>query len=243
MTRKILVPLVAGVAATALACHGDTPLQPGAEAPVEAVAQSAAAPGVPGAATSAVYWFADGSEVDGAVARLVRTADALRIRSHTTGLDSGHVMTMWWVVFNHPEHCAHGEGGMACGEGDLFHGPEGPTGVEPACVYTDGSMVGGNGHARFADRLPVGESRDSCIDFFVDLVPGLEGEDHGLTNPLGAEVHLVVRSHGPRLPGQVREQRSTFAGGCDAFLDAGAEHELEPGECSDMQFAVFPGDS
>jgi len=91
--------------------------------------------------------------------------------------------------------------------------------------------------------LTVGEHRDSCIDFFVDLVPRLEGEDHGLTNPQGAEVHLVLRSHGPRIPGQVAEQRTTFAGGCEFFLDPGATHELEPGQCSDLQFAVFPAGS
>jgi len=27
----------------------------------------------------------------------------------------------------------------------------------------------------------------------------LEGQDHGRTNPVGAGVHLVVRSHGPGL--------------------------------------------
>jgi hypothetical protein len=242
MNRKLLITLVAGVAAATAACDQDTPLQPGAEARVGSAASSAAGPELPFESTSAVYWFADGSEVDDATARLVRSADAIRTRTHTTGLDPGHVMTMWWVVFNHPEHCQHGAGGMACGEGDLFDGPYGPTGVEPACVYTDGSIVGGNGNARFNDRLRIGESRDSCIDFFVDLVPGLKGQDHGLTNPAGAEVHLVVRSHGPRIPGQIGEQRSTFAGGCIDFLDPGAEHELEPGECSDLQFAVFPAD-
>jgi hypothetical protein len=189
--------------------------------------------------TAGVLTFADGEPVDGATARLTRDDDTLATRTDTRDLDHRHVMTLWWVIFNHPEHCAHGEGDMSCGEGDLFDGPDGPTGVEPSCIYADGSLVGGNGHARFADRLVVDEVRDSCIDFFVGLVPDLDGEDYGLTNPEGAEVHLVVRSHGPRIPGEVAEQRSTFDGGCEDFLDAGATHELEPGECSDLQFAVF----
>jgi hypothetical protein len=203
---------------------------------------TAAAGGPPEQETADVLSFADGAAVEGATARLTRGADTLAIRADTRGLDHLHVQTLWWVIFNHPEHCQFGEGGAACGEGDLFDGPEGPTGVEPGCVYADGSVVGGNGHARFADRLTVGESRDSCIDFFVDLVPELEGADHGLTNPEGAEVHFVVRSHGPLLPGQVPEQRGSFAGGCQTFLDAGATHVLEPGECSDLQFSMFlPG--
>ena len=198
-----------------------------------------AAGGPPDQETTDVLTFADGEAVDGATARLTRSAEALATRTDTRDLDHRHVMTLWWVVFNHPEHCEHGEGDVSCGEGDLFEGSEGPTGVEPSCMYADGSLVGGNGHARFADRLAVGEARDSCIDFFVDLVPDLQGADHGLTNPEGAEVHLVVRSHGPRIPGKVAEQRSTFAGGCEDFLEAGATRELAPGECSDLQFAVF----
>jgi len=195
--------------------------------------------GPPGQETADVLAFADLEVVSEDTARLVRGADSLHTRTSTRDLDHGHVITLWWVIFNNPEACT-GEG---CGEADLFDGPDGPTGVEPSCMYADGSIVGGNGHARFIDRLTVGESRDSCIDFFVDLVPGLEGEDHGLTNPEGAEIHLVVRSHGPRIPGQVAEQRGTFAGGCEHFLEAGATHELEPSECSDLQFAVFPAGS
>jgi hypothetical protein len=204
------------------------------------LATTAAAAGPPEQRTTDVFTFAEGDAVDGATARLIHGSDSLYTRTDTRDLDHGHVLTLWWIVFNHPEHCEHGQGELACGELDLFDGPDGPTGVEPACVYADGSLVGGNGHARFTDRLTVGEARDSCIDFFVDAVPQLEGQDHGLTNPEGAEVHLVVRSHGPRIPGQVGEQRSTFAGGCEEFLGAGAEHELEPGQCSDLQFAGFP---
>lgn len=200
----------------------------------------AASGGPPSQETADVMTFADIEQVDGATARLTRGEHTLATRTDTRDLDHGHVITMWWVVFNQPEHCEHGEEDVACGMGDLFDSPEGPTGVEPSCLYADGSLVGGNGHAQFSDRLTVGEARDSCIAFFVDAVDGLEGDDHGLTNPEGAEVHLVVRSHGPRIPGEVRDQRSSFAGGCERFLDAGAPHTLEPGECSDLQFAVLP---
>ncbi len=197
---------------------------------------TAGASGPPGQQSTDLYTFADSEPVVDATARLVRGADSLHTRTDTRDLDHGHVVTLWWVIFNHPEKCA----GDGCGEADLFDGPDGPTGVGPSCVYAEGSIVGGNGQARFIDRLAVGETRDSCIDFFVDAVDGLEGEDHGLTNPSGAEVHLVVRSHGPRIPGQIDEQRGTFAGGCEDFLDPGATHVLDPGECSDLQFAVFP---
>lgn len=35
-----------------------------------------------------------------------------------------------------------------------------------------------------------------------------------LTNPHGAEIHFVVRTHGPALPGQADEQTTTLNGGC-----------------------------
>jgi hypothetical protein len=182
-----------------------------------------------------VLSFVDMEVVDGAAARLVRSANAVQTRTNTAELDHHHVMTLWWVIFNNPEYCQ----GEACGEADLFDGPDGPTNVQPSCIYADGSIVGGNGHARFQDRLKVGETRDSCIDFFVDLDPDLEGRDYGLQNPEGAEIHLVVRSHGPLIPGLVKDQRSTFAGGCEYFLPPGRE-DLQEGQCSDLQFAVFP---
>jgi hypothetical protein len=37
-----------------------------------------------------------------------------------TALQPGDAFTLWWVVFNAPEACTHGEGGLRCGEGDLL---------------------------------------------------------------------------------------------------------------------------
>lgn len=181
------------------------------------------------ATTSPVYTFANMEEVG--ASNLVRSSDQLGVKIHTTGLIHHQAITLWWVIFNNPEECSEG----ACGEPDLFN-----PAVEPSCIYADGDIVGGNGHSRFHDRLKVGDRRDSCIDFFVDADPELEGEDYGLLNPEGAEVHFVIRSHGPLIPGMVPEMRSTFAGGCEYNLDPGVTPE-NPGECSDLQFAIhFP---
>jgi hypothetical protein len=198
----------------------------------------AAGGGPPEQESADVLTFADVEVVEGATARLTRDDDALMTRTDTRELDHHHAMTLWWVIFNHPDECEYGEKGAACGLGDVMAAVAAPTDAQVGCVYGSGSIVGGNGYARFTDRLPVGEVRDSCIDHFAQEFE-LEGIDHGLTNPEGAEVHLVVRSHGPLIPGQVAEQRSTFAGGCTAFLGPG-EEGLKPGECSDLQFAVFP---
>lgn len=54
----------------------------------------------------------------------------------------------------------------------------------------------------------------------------------GLTNPTQAEIHAVVRTHGPVIPGMVDEQIHTFNGGCDP----GQPNE---GQCQDLQFTAF----
>ncbi len=226
--------------AVLIACDGNDPLQPAAGAGEALTAEKGTAMnlGVPAETRAEVIRFSDMEVVEGARAGLLREADAVRTRTHTTELPHRDVVTLWWVIFNNPEECEHGAGQMACGEMDLFDGPDGPTGVEPSCVYADGSIVGKNRTARYHDRLTMGEVRDSCIDHFVGAFEEVEGKDYGLTNPAGAEIHLVMRSHGPLIPGRVPEQRSTFAGGCEEFLPPGVE-ELAPGECSDLQFAVF----
>lgn len=69
-------------------------------------------------------------------------------------------------------------------------------GVDP---MNSGSLVaGGSGKATFSGRVKAGEIGDRGV---------------GLLNPTGAEIHLVIRDHGPKLPGNA--QLSEFGGGCD----------------------------
>ena len=173
--------------------------------------------------TQPVYNFADLPDnlTEVGSSKLIRTEDHLGVKLHTTGLVKHQVITVWWVIFNNPEYCED----TPCGMPDLFD-----ENVQPACLYADGDIVSGNGNSRYQGRLNIGDERDSCLDFF-------EGEDHGLLNPEGAEVHFVVRSHGPLIPGMVPEMRSTFAGGCEEHLDQGITPE-QLGECADLQFAV-----
>lgn len=218
--RKLLSLSVAGLLALAIgACQeGPTQLEQ-SEVPAadRATAQS----------IEPVLTFGAMEEVG--TSRLVRSADAITTRTNTSALVPRHVTTLWWVIFNNPEECSDG----TCGADDLFE----PTDAKPSCPYADGSIVGGNGDARYQDRLTVGEDRNSCIEFLVGANEELEGEDHGLLNPEGAEIHVVVRSHGPLIPGKVPEMRSTFAGACEDFLEAGTVPD-EQGECADLQFAV-----
>ena len=142
-------------------------------------------------------------------ATLYRSSQELEMRIATSGLVMNSSYTVWWVVFNNPSACVGG-----CGMDDLSR-PE----VRASVLYAAGFVTGlgdtGNVTAYLrAGRLPSG------LD--VELGDGLEPG-----NGFGAEVHMVVRSHGLTLPGVVDQQIGSFNGGCNAV-------------CANVQAAVFP---
>jgi hypothetical protein len=177
---------------------------------------------------SNVYWFSDGTVVGGASAHLVRTPNGVSMNIGTAGLETGAAYTVWWVVFNHPEFCAHGvEPVTTCGEPDLFN-PE----VGGAVLYAAGHIVGGTERATFAGGLRLGDL-SGCQEPFAGF--GACGE--GLTNPEGAEIHLVIRSHDQFIPAMLPAMFQTFVGGCTPESSLGAG--TGPNECEDQQFAAF----
>jgi len=172
--------------------------------------------------TSPVLRFADASVVEGAWSSLVRTPAGVSMTLHTTEIPEGSVTTVWWIVFNHPENCSHGEGPFRCGEGDLLaFGGDGSAG--DSVLRAAGHVVGGNGVANWAGALRIGDTSEA-----------LWGP--GLTNPSGADVHLVVHSHGPKIPGLAANMIHSFGGGC-ANVPPGTGTP-GPNLCWDPQFSV-----
>lgn len=94
-------------------------------------------------------------------------------------------------------HPEHCDG--ACDSTDLTN-PD----VEGVSTWLTG-RVAGRGPTVFAGRLRVGDE---------------------LTNPTGAEIHLIVRTHGPVIRGLRREQITTLNGGCP------------PNTCANVQMAI-----
>jgi hypothetical protein len=178
--------------------------------------------------SSNVYRFADGTPVDNASAALLRNASGLKMTIHTNDLPAGDTFTIWWVVFNFPENCEHPiEGLAACSEEDLFIEAVGAT-----VLYAAGNIAGGNGKSNFGSSLRSNDL-SGCQAPFDEF--GLCRE--GLVNSYGAEVHFVVRTHGPKIPGMVNQQIGTFAGGCTPETSFGAGDG--PIECEDLQFGIF----
>jgi hypothetical protein len=98
-------------------------------------------------------------------------------------------------------------------------------------MHAAGGIVDEDGTVEFGAHARVG-----------DTSRALTGP--GLVDPRGAEVILVIKSHGPKIPHLVSDQMHTFAGGCADQSDAppGTPPELlgEPGpnDCAELQVSV-----
>ncbi|MGH3648728.1 MAG: hypothetical protein ACRDTM_16330 [Micromonosporaceae bacterium] len=189
-----------------------------------ALAFAAPAQAAVGSSTSAVQLFSDGSAVPGASSTLTRTGRGVSVSLRTSGLTAGDAVTVWWVVFNHPEECQ----GMAgspyrCGEPDLFN-PD----VEASVQYAGGHIIGGSGSYSIGSYLSEGDTTGCAL--------GDELLCAGLIDAQVADVHFVVRTHGEALPEYLPGQFQSFGGACgnvpEEFGGGG------PNMCEDLQFSV-----
>jgi hypothetical protein len=159
--------------------------------------------------TANIIDFHTGVAVGGAVT-MYRGINVVDAAVATSGLDQNAAYTVWWVVFNRPNHCVGG-----CGEDDLAR-PE----VRPSVFYAAGFVTGNDGTANVTAHLEAGALPEG-----VDVLLG-RGLHRG--NGLRAEIHLVVRSHGPIIPGMVDKQISTFDPACAVCDDEQAAVLLPP---------------
>jgi hypothetical protein len=93
-------------------------------------------------------------------------------------------------------------------------------------TYAAGHVVGNSGKGNFSAHISVGDIFD---------------------NPLTAEVHLALRTHGPAQPDMMPDQIHTIDGGC--LLDEGIGYPSGPalyadsdllGYCANVQVAMHP---
>ncbi|MFW6075726.1 MAG: hypothetical protein ACOC9Y_09030 [Chloroflexota bacterium] len=165
------------------------------------------------------------TEVEGATARLLATDSAITTVLNTRQLDTGHPHTVWVVIINRPDLCE----ATPCDSADIL---ERTDTVEANIAYGDGRVVHGRA-APFQARVPVGEIEGGWFD-------------HELSNPRGAEVHLVVMDHGPLIPELRHEMTSTLRAGCtDESVPAAyppvafADGTPGPNTCRLVQAAIF----
>ena len=150
------------------------------------------------------------------------------IRVGATGLEPGHTYTMWVVYFNDSTLCVDG-----CNGPDLSVAGAG-------VIFGDGKVGRPDGTAVFTARLRngagaeyVGETPPPPFAF----APFKAGENN--------EFHIVIKSHGPKIPGLVRQQLNSFGGGCEVSVGPLPEQVGDfpvpqaPGECGEIQLYVF----
>ncbi len=162
-----------------------------------------------GPTTTTVRSFSDGNVVPGSSASLIRTDAGVSATLATTGLPVGDVVTMWWVVFNHPENCSGPSAGhpFQCGRSDL-----GNPAVEASVLFATGRVISDGGAAYYGAHLSVGDTSGALFG-------------PGLLFPSSAHVHLVLHDHGPADPRIVSQELHSF--------------DVCNPTCVDIQFAVF----
>lgn len=133
--------------------------------------------------------------------RTWRTNGAVSLAIQGAGLTPGDVYTVWWAIFNHPEFCT----APGCAPKD-FPQNGGDPGVQASLGWATGRVADEFGQASFAAHLVSGEG-----------FPGQVLFGPGLLNARGAEIHAVVRSHGPAAAltsAQLEAALTTELGGC-----------------------------
>ncbi len=167
--------------------------------------------------TEGVFDFGVGDGTGG-MTELTHDRNAITMDADITGLEPGHAYTLWLIIFNNPAACVDG-----CGEDDLFR-----NGVLASGIF---SGIGGfaDGDGNLSGYKMTAEGYDNGTTLFG---PGLKSAKQ-------AEVHVIVRSHGPESGDAAVSalQISTVDGGCD-----GADVEDVPpdalGECGDVGASV-----
>ncbi|WP_154446300.1 hypothetical protein [Halovulum marinum] len=165
-------------------------------------------------------------QIDGATATLVSYDGGVLVDVATAELMPGHGYTMWFVPINAPEACA----AAPCTSSDVVGNHEA---VQSDVSYGAGAIADADGRARFTTHRAAG-----------DLVDPWFG--HGLQKPMTAEVHVVIRDHGPMdglSAAAVEDALTSHAGQCDPGklpdFD-GARIGMAGGyACQNVQDAVF----
>jgi hypothetical protein len=142
----------------------------------------------------------------------------------TTGLSANGAYSIWIAVFNRPEFCVGVEG---CDGNDFPPGAtptsSGDPRVEASLLWGGGFVANGTGAAEVRTILERGKT------------PGEVRFGPGLRRPRKADIHIVLRSHGPAAAGEVAEQIGSFNGGC-------TPEEIAALTCpnANVQLAVHP---
>ena len=171
-------------------------------------ARIAAMEGAGGATFQAsnVIVFSTGVVVAGA-GTLLRDENSVELRAAFAGLDANAAYTLWWIIFNNPEECTTGTTPALCGEGDLNpdRDGEGVNPVDRGVRNASGFITGMGGTANTRSKLNEGA---------FPTGPAVAGFGQ-LNDSVGAEIHIVVQTHGSPLAGSADQQMTIPGAACN----------------------------
>jgi hypothetical protein len=120
----------------------------------------------------------------------------------SSALEAHWAYSIWTVAFNHPEHCVTPN---ACGTGDLEAFGGNPQ-VEASVFWGAGFVADGTGSADTTLTIRPGRTSRELFG---------STRNYGLLNFGGAEIHIVIRSHGlAGSRGPISSQIGTASGAC-----------------------------
>lgn len=149
--------------------------------------------------------FNSAQTVDGATI-LVRdyAHDTVHATISSRALQPDTAYSVWWAVFNQPAYCIEP---YQCGLDDLEVRGGNPA-VKASVFWAGGFLSDHSGVANTSLRLGTGRTSRELF---------AQTKDYGLQNLLGAEIHVVLRTHGPAgVAGSVAEQIGTANMACPA---------------------------
>ncbi len=173
--------------------------------------------------------------IEGSHAQLVRRTNSVSLRLRTRSLPPG-AYTLWWEVYNAPENCV--------GECDFFEDAFNPaTGF--SVYWAAGGIVGADGQMQVEAETLVGDPPDEACPAVPFVGPKMLF-GCGLLNPLGAQINVIIKTHGAPNPNHavLYRQVGTIGGAC-TNPPGPIEHPIDPDPafqlfpCYDPQIAVF----
>lgn len=149
--------------------------------------------------------FGTSDLADGATS-LVRNFQNREIEAHisTKALEPDTAYSIWWAIFNRPRFCVTP---FDCTTADLEINGGDPD-VRASVFWAGGFVSDSTGGANTSIHLSAGRTGRELF---------AQSKNYGLLNVSGAEIHIVLRSHGPAgVAGPVAKQIGTANEACPA---------------------------
>jgi hypothetical protein len=133
------------------------------------------------------------SPVAHASSQLTRTSTGLSTTTVGTGLTAGHVYTLWWIIYDHPNQCA----ATPCTVADI-----GNAAVGASVLAATGRIADASGVVTFVAHVSSGAPEGEVL------------VGSGVFNTARADVQVVVRDHGPASanPAFLQQQLTQYFG-------------------------------